>query len=185
MAPATRSAWAYYLDLIERQHGQRLVADLERAHCYRIRDGMADEPGKANNYMAKFKALLEFGAERGWIGQSGRGIPLLETGEHAPWPAHVLARALERQADAAPRDRHRPLLGPADQRCDPDAAWLARPAHDAAAQQEDRHRRFIPMHPLWLAEIDGVPRRRRSRSSTIAPASRSRTPTGCRRRSGG
>jgi hypothetical protein len=55
------------------QHGQRLVADLERSHCYRIRDGMADEPGKANNYMAKFKALLEFGAERGMDqGQSRR-----------------------------------------------------------------------------------------------------------------
>jgi hypothetical protein len=95
MADATRSAWAYYLGLIEDQHGMRRVADLERSHCYRIRDGMADEPGKANNYMAKFKALLEFGAERGWIKVNpAAGIALLETGEHEPWPAHVLREAL-------------------------------------------------------------------------------------------
>jgi hypothetical protein len=129
MADATRSAWAYYLGLIEEQHGKRLVADLERSHCYRIRDGMADEPGKANNYMAKFKALLEFGAERGWIKDNpASGIPLLEVGEYAPWPPHVLAEALA---------RHRRWIGlsssRASARASAQATRSASPASSTAA----------------------------------------------------
>ena len=57
---------------------------------------MVDEPGKANNYMAKFKALLEFAAERDWIAVNPAAkLPTLATGEHEPWPAHVLREALD------------------------------------------------------------------------------------------
>lgn len=155
MADATRSAWGYYLGLIEQQHGRRLVADLERSHCYRIRDGMADEPGKANNYMAKFKALLEFGAERGWIKTNpAAGIPLLETGEHAPWPKHVLADAL---AAASPMDRLIVITGLCSGQRASDAIHIPRKFDGnmiALRSKKTSAAAAIVMHPMWRAEID-------------------------------
>jgi hypothetical protein len=155
MASATRSAWGYYLGLIEEQHGKRLVADLERAHCYRIRDGMADEPGKANNYMAKFKALLEFGAERGWIRQNpAAGVPLLEVGEYAPWPKHVLAEAL---AVASPMDRLIIITGLCSGQRASDAIRIPRKFDGGMIALRSKKTSTIAailMHPLWRAEID-------------------------------
>lgn len=155
MAAATRAAWAYYLGLIGEQHGRRLVADLQRSHCYRIRDGMADEPGKANNYMAKLKALLEFGAERGWIRTNpAAGIPLLEVGEHAPWPKHVLAEAL---AAAAPMDRLIIITGLCSGQRASDAIRIPRKFDGqmiALRSQKTDTPAALVMHPLWRSEID-------------------------------
>ena len=155
MADATRKAWGYYLGLIEDQHGHRLAADLERKHCYRIRDGMADEPGKANNYMAKLKALLEFGAERGWISTNpAAGIPLLEVGEHAPWPKHALAEAL---AAAAPMDRLIIITGLCSGQRASDAIRIPRKFDGnmiALRSQKTDTPAALVMHPLWRAEIE-------------------------------
>jgi hypothetical protein len=161
MADATRSAWAYYLGLIEDQHGMRRVADLERSHCYRIRDGMADEPGKANNYMAKFKALLEFGAERGWLKVNpAAGIALLATGEHEPWPAHVLTEAL---AAASPMLRLAIVTGLCSGQRLSDAIVMQHGWHDGRLMRLRSRKTdtgaVIPMHPLWLAEIAAVERK--------------------------
>jgi hypothetical protein len=155
MAQATRSAWAYYLELIEQQHGKRLVAELERSHCYRIRDGMADEPGKANNYMAKFKSLLEFGAERGWIKDNpASGIPLLEVGEYAPWPPNVLAEAL---AAASPMDRLIIITGLCSGQRASDAIRIPRKFDGGMISLRSKKTdspAALVMHPLWRAEID-------------------------------
>lgn len=155
MADATRSAWDYYLGLIEEQHGERLVRDLERSHCYRIRDGMTGEPGKANNYMAKFKALLEFGAERGWIKDNpANGIPLLDIGEHAPWPKHVLADAI---ATAGPMDRLIIITGLCSGQRASDAIRIPRKFDGnmiALRSKKTDAVAAILMHPLWRAEID-------------------------------
>jgi hypothetical protein len=155
MATDTRKAWAYYLRLIDEQHGKRLVADLERSHCYRIRDGMAEDPGKANNYMAKFKALLEFGAERGWLRVNpATGIPLLEVGEHAPWPPHVLQAAL---AAASPMDRLIIITGLCSGQRASDAIRIPRKFERGMIALRSKKTSTIAailMHPLWRAEID-------------------------------
>jgi len=160
MAAATRAAWNYYLQLIGDQHGHRLVGELERHHCYRIRDAMADVPGKANNYMAKFKALLEFGAERGWLKVNpAAGIPLLETGEHDPWPTDVLNRAL---ALASPMLRLAIVTGLCSGQRISDCILMQHGWHDRrmmnVRSKKTATGAFIPMHPLWLAEIDAVPK---------------------------
>jgi hypothetical protein len=161
IAASTRSAWAYYLDLIEQQHGHRIVRELERKHCYALRDGMADEPGKANNYMAKFKALLEFGAERGWISVNpAAGIPLLETGEHEPWPAYVIRDVLE-EADAMLRLAV--ITGLCSGQRISDAILMQHGWHDGRIMRLRSKKTdtgaVIPMHPLWVAEIGSVPRK--------------------------
>jgi hypothetical protein len=160
MADATRTAWAYYLGLIGDQHGHRLARDLERSHCYTIRDGMADEPGKANNYMSKFKALLEFGAERGWIKVNpAAGIALLETGEHEPWPAHVLREAIEA---AEPMLRLAIITGLCSGQRISDTILMQHGWHDgrimSLRSKKTSTGAVIPMHAMWLEAIAAVPR---------------------------
>lgn len=161
MAASTRAAWHYYLGLIEAQHGKRIVAELERSHCYRIRNGMTSEPGKANNYMAKLKGLLEFAAEEGWIKDNpAAGIPLLETGEHEPWPAHVLADAL---AVADPMLRLAIVSGLCSGQRVSDVIRMQHNWHDGRLMRLRSKKTDtganVPMHPLWLAEIGKVERK--------------------------
>lgn len=161
MAAATRSAWAYYLGLIDEQHGKRLVADLERSHCYKIRNSMTDTPGTANNYMAKFKGLMEFGAENGWRKDNpAAGIPLFDTGEHDPWPKHVLAEAIE-EADSILRLAI--ISGLCSGQRVSDVIKMQHGWHDGRLMQLRSKKTdtpaLIPMHPLWLAEIAKVERK--------------------------
>lgn len=161
MAESTRKAWNYYLGLIEEQHGKRLVADLERSHCYKIRDSMIDEPGKSNSYMAKFKALLEFATEREWIKDNpARGIPLFELGEYAPWPPHVLREAIDA---ASPMLRLSIISGLCSGQRISDCILMQHGWHDGRLMelrsQKTDMPAVIPMHPIWLREIASVRRR--------------------------
>jgi hypothetical protein len=162
MADTTRAAWGYYLGLIEQRYGSGMVAELTRAKCYEIRDSMADEPGKANNFMAKFKALLEFGAERGWLKMNpAAGIALLETGEHEPWPAHVIREALEAAED--PITRLAIVTGLCSGQRISDAIRMMHNWHDwrimRVRSKKTDTGAVIPMHPLWVAEIQRVERK--------------------------
>lgn len=161
MADATRRDWAYYLGLIEKQHGKRIVADLRRSTCYKVRDKMIAEPGKANNYMAKFKTLLEFAAERDWIELNpAAGIPLLKTGEHQPWPKHVLAEVIEA---ADPILRLAIISGLCSGQRVSDVIKMQHGWHDGRLMHLRSKKTdtpaLIPMHPLWLGEIGKVERK--------------------------
>lgn len=161
MADRTREAWAYYLGLIEAKHGKRIVSDLERSHCYKIRNGMIDQPGKANNYMAKFKGLLEFGAEQGWIKDNpAKGIPLFDTDEHEPWPAYVLAECLD---EADPILRLAIVSGLCSGQRVSDVIRMQHGWHDGrimtVRSKKTDTEAVVPMHPLWIAEIGKVDRK--------------------------
>lgn len=161
MADATRRDWAYYLGLIEKQHGKRIVAELRRSTCYKVRDKMISEPGKANNYMAKFKALLEFAAERDWIEDNPAArIPLFDTGEHDPWPKHVLAEAIE---EADPILRLAIISGLCSGQRVSDVIKMQHGWHDGRLMHVRSKKTdtpaVIPMHPLWLGEIGKVERK--------------------------
>lgn len=161
MAASTRTQWHYYLGLIQQEHGHRLVADIRRSHCYKIRDKMADEPGKANNYMAKLKALLEFAAERDWIAVNPASkLPTLATGEHEPWPAHVLREAL---GAASPMLRLAIISGLCSGQRVSDVIKMQHNWHDGRfmrlRSKKTDTSAMVPMHPLWLAEIAKVKKR--------------------------
>lgn len=162
MAKSTLDNWVYYLGLIEKEHGHRLVADLRKSHVYRIRDEMVATPGKADNYVAKLASLLEFAVERDWIAfNPARGIPKLSKGEHDPWPAHVIERSLA-QAD--------PMLGLAivtglcsAQRLSDvirmQHGWHDRRMMHVPASVKTGKAANIPMHPFWLQWLDRIERR--------------------------
>ena len=154
MADSTRRQWGYYLDLFTDQHGTRLVADLRRSHCYRIRNAMSETPGKANNYMAKLKALLELACELDWITiNPAARIPLFETGEYQPWPANVIAEALEA---ADPMGRLIIVTGLCSGQRASDAIRIPRRFDRgmvALRSQKTKTVAAIMMHPLWQEEI--------------------------------
>lgn len=160
MAAATRRNWTYYLELIEAEHGHRLVADLRRAHVYKIRDKMAEHPGKANNYISKLRALLAFACERDWItANPAEKVPPLKTGEHAPWPLEVQEAVL---AAADPMLRLAVVSGLCSGQRVGDVIRMHHNWHDGQvmqfAQGKTKKHVAIPMHPLWLAEIAKVER---------------------------
>jgi hypothetical protein len=124
------------------------VAGVRPFHVRKIRDGMQDKPGKANNWLAVFKALMSFAAVNDWRDDNpAAGIKALKLGEHEPWPADVLERALAaagpmtawRSSPALQRRPHR--------RRDQDAARLARRRDDAVHRVEEQRRRRRPDAP--------------------------------------
>lgn len=161
MAATTREAWRYYLKLIDQEHGTKPVEMLRKSHVYKIRDGMVDTPGKANNYVAKLRGLLEFGVERDWIAVNpAAGVGNLETGEHEPWPAHVLEHVLGEADDML-------YLALVSELCSGQRVsdvvrmhhnWINDGMMDCTSLKT-KTLAFIPMHPLWKAAIARIPRK--------------------------
>lgn len=161
MADETRRAWSYYLDLIEAQHGTKLVADLRKSRVFKIRDEMAETPGKANAYISKLRALLDLAVERDWITTNpATGVPRLAGGEYDPWPADVLAAAL---AKASPMLRLAIVSGLYSGQRISDLIRMQHGWHDGRIMElrskKTDTETAIPMDPAWLAEIKKVPRK--------------------------
>ncbi len=162
MADDTRRAWAYYLDLIVEQHGSKLVADLRKARVFKIRDDMAATPGKANNYLAKLRSLLEFALDRDWIRVNpAKGVPGLETGEHDPWPADVLTTVLSK---ASPMVRLAIISALYSGQRVSDLIRMQHGWHDGrimeiVSSKKTKTYTPIPMAAEWIAEIKKLPRK--------------------------
>lgn len=72
------------------------VAGMRPTHVYRLRDSMADKPGKANNWLNVLKLMLTFATERDWRADNPAAeVTPLPIGEHEPWPADILSEVLE------------------------------------------------------------------------------------------
>lgn len=161
MADETRRAWFYYLDLIESEHGAKLVADLRKSRVFKIRDAMAETPGKANAYISKLRALLDLAVERDWITVNpAKGVPRLAGGEYDPWPADTLAAALKK---ASPMLRLAIVSGLYSGQRISDLIRMQHGWHDGRIMElrskKTDTETAIPMDPAWLAEIKKVPRK--------------------------
>jgi integrase len=72
------------------------AAALERKDVVRLIDIRAETPGAANSLLRSIAALYKWGRLRGHVENNPcRDIAELSVGEHEPWPANVLAAALE------------------------------------------------------------------------------------------
>jgi len=157
----TRNNRARYLDLIAKEHGHRSVKGIRAAHLWTMRDNLADTPGKANNYLAVMRLLMAFAAKHDWRSDNPAiGIPALKLGEHEPWPADVLERAL---AAATPMMRLIIISGLCGGVRVGDAIRMQHGWHDGRTMQfftsKNKVDVAIPMHPLWQEEIAKMPRR--------------------------
>ena len=150
-----------YLDMIVTEHGHRTVAGCRPADVRKMRDVYADMPGKANNWLATFKALMAYAALNDWRGDNPAvDVRMLPIGEHEPWPESVLAAAL---ATASPMLRLAIVTGLCSGARIGDAIRMQHGWHDGRFMRfrtaKNETEVAIPMHPLWLQEIGKVQKR--------------------------
>jgi integrase len=160
-SPVTRANDSRYLDMIVADHGRRLVRDMKPVHVRRIRDEMQETPGKANNWIRVCRSLMSYAAQNDWRSDNPAvRIKPLRIGEHEPWPADVLHRAIEA---APPMTRLAIILGLCTGARIGDAIRIQHGWHDGRMLQfitsKNRVEVAVPMHPLLLAEIAKLPRR--------------------------
>lgn len=71
------------------------AALIDRTDIARLVDGKADTPGAANSLLRTINAMYKWARERGHVANDpGKDVPEFDTGEHEPWPQHVLDAAL-------------------------------------------------------------------------------------------
>ena len=162
----TRANKLRYLDMIQAEHGHRSVKGCRTPDVRRMRDAYAETPGKANNWLSTMKVLMGYAVEYGWrLDNPAKPVEPMDGGEHEPWPAEVLERAL---ASATPMMRLAIVTGLCSGCRISDAIRMQHGWHDRQFMRfttkkavGKKHRGVdvaVPMHPLWLAEIDAMPR---------------------------
>lgn len=164
-SPKTRENRLRYIGMIEHEHGRELVRALSRADVLRLRDKMGDTPGKANNWVNVLRLLMAFAIDRQMRRENPcKDIKPLELGEHAPWPADVLASALKA---ATPMTRLIIVTGLCSGARAGDAIRLQHgmirvgpngKELSFTASKNDTPV-TVPMHPVWLEELARVPRK--------------------------
>ena len=165
-ADKTRADTFRYLDMIQADHGHRTVKGCRTADIRRMRDAYAALPGKANNWLKHMKVLMAFAVEYEWRQDNpARPVEPLEGGEHEPWPVEVLERAL---AAATPMLRLAIVTGLCSGARISDVIRMQHGWHDRQIMRFTTHKKVgkkhrgvdvaVPMHKLWLAEIDQLPR---------------------------
>jgi integrase len=160
-SPRTRANYARYLDMLATEDGHRTVKGIRPAFVARMRDRYQDKPGKANNWLTVFKLLMDYAAIRGWR-DDNPASPLqpLPIGEHEPWPAWLIEKALQA---GTPMDRLAIITGLCSGARVGDAIRMQHGWHDWRIMEfvtaKNGAHVAIPMHPLWVAELQAVPRK--------------------------
>lgn len=162
----TRENQLRYLGEIAEAHGARTVAGVRPVHIYKLRDALAETPGKANVWLSVFGSLMRHAIRLGLRDDNPAAeVPILKTGEHEPWPADLLRVCLE---EATPMTRLAIVTGLCSGQRIGDCVrmqygWIAEGIMEFT--QEKRRRGgmtkdvAVPMHPLWLEELAKLPRR--------------------------
>jgi integrase len=97
--PRTAAGYRRILEALQREHGDKPVALLQRHHVRKMRDACAETPGEANNILRMLKVILNFAIEEGWIEASPAAkMKLLKVGEWRAWTDEECARFEQRWA---------------------------------------------------------------------------------------
>jgi integrase len=91
LRPATRKGFDHFLNRIEAEAGDRLVAALSRRDIYQLLDGMSATPNSANFMLSVLRVLLEWSVPRGYRDDNPAiGVKRLKVDDngHEPWPEH-------------------------------------------------------------------------------------------------
>jgi integrase len=149
--------------------GSAPVAKIEHHHLFRIREKMVDHPGKWNNYLAVASKLFVYAMNDG----RRKGNPCSElkrykTGEHLPWPDHILDAALE---EATPMTRLAiiTMLCTGQRIGDTiriQPGWITDDML-TLTQQKRGHQVFVPDHPMWREARESMPRPANVRATTV------------------
>lgn len=157
----TRTNVARYLDMIATTDGHRTVKGVRPAYVRKLRDRYQETPGKANNWLSVFKSLMDYAALNDWrTDNPASPVKALPIGEHEPWPAWLLEKAL---AAANPMDRLLIVTGLCSGARIGDAIRMQHGWHDGRIMEFVTSKNgasvAVPMHPLWLSELQSTPRK--------------------------
>jgi integrase len=98
LRPASKHGFGVYLDRLEAEAGDRMVAALTASDIYALQDGMQATPHAANLMLSVLRIILQFAVKRDYRKDNpAMGIERLETdGEGArPWPEEGYRFVLE------------------------------------------------------------------------------------------
>lgn len=157
----TRKNYRRYLDMFALVDGHRTVKGIKPSYVAKMRDRYKDTPGVANNWLSIFKTLMDYAAFNDWRNDNPASrLKPLPLGEHEPWPAEVLAKAL---AAATPMTRLAIILGLTTGCRIGDAVriqhgWMVNGVLEYTASKNKKDV-AIPVHPLLKAEIAKLPRK--------------------------
>lgn len=164
-SPRTRTNQIRYLDMIAAQDGHRSIKGVRPVSIYKLRDALADTPGKANNWLSVFGSLMRHAVRIGERDDNpAEGVPILKIGEHEPWPADLLRVCLE---EATPMTRLAIVTGLCSGQRIGDCVrmqygWITDRIM-IFTQQKVRKGGVtkdvaVPMHPFWVEELERLPR---------------------------
>lgn len=161
LSERTVANYRLYVERIERDHGDERILDLTTKICGEIQEGMADTPGTANNYMAVLRDMMALACRKGWAKHNPvREIKALRLGEHEPWPESVISAVLR---TATPMTRLAVISYLCSGQRGGDVIRMQHGWHDRRIMQFKQGKSQVmtafPMHPIWIAEIDALPRR--------------------------
>jgi integrase len=158
LRPATRKGFDDFLNRLEAEAGDRLVAALTKRDIYQLLDGMSTTPNSANFMLSVVRVLLEWGVPRGYRDDNPAiGVKRLkvEDSGHEPWPEAGYSFVI---AQAPTHLRRMAFLGRATGQRVSDLVKM-RPA-DLAADgmflrigklRDKKH--FVPLNVQQMAEI--------------------------------
>ncbi|API57970.1 hypothetical protein BSL82_00510 [Tardibacter chloracetimidivorans] len=154
----TRTNYDRYMGMFAERFGTKMVSSLTPPVVERLRAEMQDTPGKANNYIKVLRVLLAFGIRRGYTtSNAAAGVKMFELGEHKAWPPHVIAAALDK---ATPMTRLAIITGLCSGQRIGDCIKLRRSwIRDGILELKQGKTKkdvYVPVHPLWQAEIDAT-----------------------------
>lgn len=161
LSAVTVTNYRRYIDRIDRELGENMVADLMGADAYDIQERLIDTPGVANNYLSVFRMMLQHAVKMGCIPANPFvNIKPLSLSEHEPWPERVIEAAL---SVATPMTRLALVTYLCSGQRGGDIIRMRHNWHDGRIMQLQHGKTVkpvaIPMHALWLAEIGKVPAR--------------------------
>lgn len=162
LSPATVDNYRRYCGLIVEEAGRAPVAEIQPADVVELVDRLAETPGKAYLFLSVLRTVLGWGRLRGWCTHNAaERVPPPSLTEHQPWPAIVLEAALR---VAGPMTRLAIVSGLCSGWRIGDVIRIQHGWHDRELIQNHRAGKTgvasaMPMHPLWLEEIDRIPKR--------------------------
>ncbi len=95
LSPGSQRLYGFGLAYFKKMLPTAPAGLLERKDIALLIDRKADQPGAANSLLRTINAMYKWGVQRGHVTNNpGKGLELLDVGEHPPWPRHVLQAAL-------------------------------------------------------------------------------------------
>jgi hypothetical protein len=89
LRPASKRGYDHFLNRIDVEAGDRLVAAMTRQNVYELLDSMSATPRAANFMLSVLRTIIEWGIRRGYRSDNpaiGVKRLKLDDGGHAPWP---------------------------------------------------------------------------------------------------